>query len=67
MGANKQISCKICSKVMRSDNLSRHMHKHLPNNDHLSKDIDKEVASKNTDVYELHKPLTHEIDKYNSI
>ena len=28
MGANKQISCKICSKVMRSDNLSRHMKKH---------------------------------------
>ena len=36
---------------MRSDNLSRHVHKQLPNNDHLSKDIDKEDASKNTDVY----------------
>ena len=28
MGANKQISCKICCKVMRSDNLFRHMKKH---------------------------------------
>ena len=28
MGRNKQISCKICSKVMRSDHLKRHMKKH---------------------------------------
>ena len=25
MGRNKQISCKICSKVMRSDNLKNHI------------------------------------------
>ena len=29
MGANKQISCKICSKAMRSDHLKRHMKKHV--------------------------------------
>ena len=29
MGANKQISCKICSKVIRSDHLKIHMKKHV--------------------------------------
>ena len=29
MGRNKQISCKVCSKVMRSDNVKRHMKKHI--------------------------------------
>ena len=29
MGANKQISCKIWSKAMRSDHLKRHMKKHV--------------------------------------
>ena len=38
------------------------MNIHLLNNDHLSKDIDKEVASKNTDVYELYKSLTEDVD-----
>ena len=28
MGRNKQISCEICSKVMRSDHLKSHMKKH---------------------------------------
>ena len=50
--------------------MKRHMKTHvdlsLEDPKQLCKDIDNEVASKNTDVYELHKPLTHEIDKYNS-
>ena len=29
MGANKKISCKICSKAMRSDHLKRHIKKHV--------------------------------------
>ena len=29
MGRKKQISCKVCSKVMRSDNVKRHMKKHI--------------------------------------
>ena len=43
MGANKQISCKICSKVMRSDNLSRHIKKHVDlsseDSEHICKSI----------------------------
>ena len=55
MERNKQISYEICCKVMRSDHLKRLLKIH--NCD------DKEVASKNTDVYELHKPLTERVDK----
>ena len=33
MGGNKQISCKICSKVMRSDNLKSHMKQHSKKNE----------------------------------
>ena len=29
MGRNKQMSCKICNKVMRSDHLKSHMKKHV--------------------------------------
>ena len=31
MGRNKQSSCEICSKVMRCDNLKRHMKIHESN------------------------------------
>ena len=54
MGGNKQISCKVCSKVMKSDNVKRHKQ--------ICQDIDKEAASKNTDVNELHKSLTEGVD-----
>ena len=33
MGNNKQISCKICFHVMRSDNIDRHMKQHLKRNE----------------------------------
>ena len=29
MGRNKQMSCKICNKLMRSDHLKSHMKKHV--------------------------------------
>ena len=29
MGRHKQVSCEICSKVMRSDHLKNHMKKHV--------------------------------------
>ena len=29
MGRNKQVSCKICFRVMKSDHVSRHMKQHV--------------------------------------
>ena len=33
MGKNKQVSCKICFKSMRSDHLKRHMKVHVKRNE----------------------------------
>ena len=33
MGKNKQISCKICYKTMRSNNMDRHMKVHVKRNE----------------------------------
>ena len=43
MGANKQISCKICSKAMRSDHLKRHMKKHVNPSSEDSQQICKSI------------------------
>ena len=44
---------------MRSDNVKKHMKRHLvlslEDPKQICKNIDKEVTSKNTDVYELYK------------
>ena len=33
MGRNKQVSCRICLRLMRSDNLKRHMKVHVKRNE----------------------------------
>ena len=78
MGKHKQISCEICSKAMRSDNLSRHMKKHADLSSEDSKQLCKDIKSSKdeTSIYsekpkdrhsggmdELHKPLTVGVDK----
>ena len=40
MGRHKQISCKICSKMMRSDHVKRHMHVHEKRNKNTKKPYD---------------------------
>ena len=40
MGRNKQVSCKICSKMMRSDHVKRHMHVHEKRNKNTKKPYD---------------------------
>ena len=48
MGRKKQISCKVCSKVMRSDNMKRHIKKHadlsLEDPEKLCKSILKDIV-----------------------
>ena len=47
MGRNQQVSCKICFKSMRSDNVTKHMKIHLkytPEGDDLCKDIVLELV-----------------------
>ena len=47
MGKHKEVSCKICFKPMRSDNVTKHMKIHLkytPKGDDLCKDIVLELV-----------------------
>ena len=55
MGKNKQISCKICFKTMRSNNLKRHMRVHIiytspevqtENSEEICKDIVNDIVDK---------------------
>ena len=55
MGKNKQVSCKICFRVMRSDHLNRHMKVHIiytspevqsENSEEICKDIVNDIVDK---------------------
>ena len=54
MGRNKQVTCKICFKSLRSDNVSRHMKVHIvyttvnqiENSEEICKDIVMEILDK---------------------
>ena len=55
MGKNKQVSCKICFKTVRSDNLKRHMKVHVvytspevqvENSEEICRDIIMEIVDK---------------------
>ena len=51
MGRNKQVSCKICYKPMRSDNVTKHMKIHLKytaeeGSDTICKDIVLDLVDK---------------------
>ena len=46
-GKHKQISCKICSKVMRSDHLKRHMKQHGDLSSEDPKQICKSILEDN--------------------
>ena len=56
MGRNKQVSCKICFKSVRSDHLNRHMKVHIiytspevqtENSEEICKDIVNNIVNKN--------------------
>ena len=52
MGGHKQVTCKICSKSMRSDTVKRHMKVHSTedqneNNEQICQDIVMEMLDKN--------------------
>ena len=55
MGKNKQVSCKICFKTVRIDNLKRHMKVHITytspevqveNSEEICKDIVNDIVNK---------------------
>ena len=55
MGKNKHVSCKICFKTLRSDNLKRHMRVHIiytspevqtENSEEICKDIVNDILDK---------------------
>ena len=46
MGRNKKVSCKICYKIMRSNNLKRHMKVHMNRKLH-----DKPVKKRKLDEF----------------
>ena len=55
MGRNKQVSCKICFKSVRSDHLNRHMKVHIiytspevqtENSEEICKDIVNDIVNK---------------------
>ena len=54
MGRNKQASCNICFKVMRSDNLKRHMKLHM-NRKLDDKPVKKRKFNEMDDVMEHEK------------
>ena len=72
MGANKQISCKICSKAMRSDHLKRHMKKHvdLSSEDpeqickNILEDVINDIQNKEeTSMYKRKDPHSNGLDE----
>ena len=53
MTGNKKITCKVCSKEMRSDHLIRHMKHHssvLQSTEQICKDILLELVDKVVDM-----------------
>ena len=50
MGRNKQVTCKICYKEMRSDILQRHMKVHVKVQSELAQDESKIPHNKNADA-----------------
>ena len=54
MGRNKQVSCKICFKTVRSDNFKRHMKVHIiytvedqnENSEEICQDIVNDIVNK---------------------
>ena len=61
MGNNKQISCKICFRVMRSDHLKRHMKVHVKRNETHST---TKIQYNEIDVSALRKMLEKETVGY---
>ena len=62
MEANKQLSCKICSKVMESGNLSRRMKIHVNPSLKDSKQLCKDIKSNKdeTSMY-MEKPKVNDL------
>ena len=61
MGKNKQVSCKICYKTMRSDHLNRHMKVHVKRNEiHPT----TKIQYNEIDVSALRKMLEKETVRY---
>ena len=46
MGRNKQVSCKICFKTMRSDVVKRHMKVHEKRNKQICGELLNEIVDK---------------------